>query len=103
MLCTHLCQDEGNSVLTCTNVCVLTASDGSCVDIICTSCRYFENTPAVLRCMSEENYEMFDLCHVEHKEYMLNGDVVIGRATSVDEDQGLVYVGLKGSLGSQGQ
>jgi len=64
--------------------------------------RYFENTPAVLRCMVEENYDMFDLCHVEHKEYMLNGSVVIGRATSIDEEQGVVCVGLKGSMGAQG-
>jgi hypothetical protein len=53
--------------------------------------------------MVEEGSEMFDLCHVEHKEYMLNGAVVVGRATSVDEDQGLVYVGLKGSMGAQGE
>ena len=51
----------------------------------------------------EEGYEMFDLSHVEHAEYILNGAVVVGRATSVDEDQGLVFVGLKGSLGAQGQ
>jgi hypothetical protein len=52
--------------------------------------------------MVEEGSEMFDLCHVEHKEYMLNGAVVVGRATSVDEDQGLVYVGLEDSIGAQG-
>jgi hypothetical protein len=64
--------------------------------------RYFENTPAVLRCMVEKDYEMFDLCHVEHKEYILNGSVVIGHATNVDENQGVVYVGQKGSMGAQG-
>jgi uncharacterized protein (DUF1015 family) len=64
--------------------------------------RYFENTPAVLRCMVEKDYEMFDVCHVEHKEYILNGAVVIGHATNIDERQGLVYVGLKGSMGAKG-
>ena len=71
--------------------------------MMCMSYRYFENSPAVLRCISEENHEMFDLCHIEHKEYILNGSVVIGRATSIDEEQGVVYVGLKGTMGSQGQ
>ena len=53
--------------------------------------------------MVEEGCDMFDLSHVEHAEYVVNGKVVVGRATSVDEAQGLVYVGLKGSLGAQGQ
>jgi len=53
--------------------------------------------------MVEEGSELFDLSHVEHAEYMLNGAVVVGRATSVDEDQGLVYVGLEDSIGAQGK
>ena len=53
--------------------------------------------------MVEEGCDMFDLSHVVHTEYVVNGKVVVGRATSVDEAQGLVYVGLKGSLGAQGR
>lgn len=47
---------------------------------------YFEETPAVPRMMVEEDYEVFDAAHVEHKEYIVNGEVVVGRATAVTEE-----------------
>ena len=47
---------------------------------------YFEETPAVLRMMVEEEYEYFDAAHIEHKEYIVNGEVVVGRVTTVSDN-----------------
>ena len=33
--------------------------------------------------MMVEDYEVFDAAHVEHEEYIVNGEVVVGRATAV--------------------